>query len=158
MEFKVQKIVHDGSVKIEYKGTLRERNDEFLSIDTGWSREPLDLGYVLFEPDDIWVETFYFDKWFNIFRIADREGRLKGFYANVTYPPEISDGLIRWRDLAVDIWIRPDGSHLILDEDEFEEMGPTKLEREMAEMAVSEVLGMLKQGIGPFRELIADGS
>ncbi|MGA1794180.1 MAG: DUF402 domain-containing protein [Thermoplasmatota archaeon] len=155
--YKVQKINPDGSVKIEYTGTLRERTDDFISIDTGWSREPLDLGYVLFEPDDIWVETFYFHKWFNIFRIADREGILKGFYANVTYPPEISDGLIKWRDLAIDIWVRSDGGHIILDEDEFEEMEPTQREREMAAAAVSEVLRMLEGSEGPFNELPADG-
>ena len=152
----VQKINPDGSVKIEYTGTLRERTEEYLSIDTGWSRERLDLGYVLFERDDVWVETFYFHKWFNIFRIADKGGSLKGFYANVTNPPEISDGLIRWRDLALDIWIRPDGGHIILDEDEFEEMGPTRNERKMADIAVKEVLRMLQMREGPFLELRAD--
>jgi len=146
----------DGTVKIEYSGTLRKRTDEHLSIDTGWSREPLDLGYVIFEPDDVWVETFYFDRWFNIFRIADREGNLKGFYANVTYPPDISDGLIKWQDLAIDIWIRPDGSHIILDEDEFEEMHPAPEIRRMADIAVKEVLRMLDGRDGPFLEIPSD--
>ena len=153
---RVQKINRDGSVKIEYTGTLRERTDEFISIDTGWSREPLDLGYVLFEQDDIWVETFYFQRCFNIFRIGDSGGFLKGFYANVTLPPEVSEGLIRWKDLAIDIWVRPDGSFLVLDEDEFEEMGPTEEERRIARRAVKEIIGMLGRGEGPFREIHGD--
>jgi protein associated with RNAse G/E len=153
IDLKVQKINPDGSIKIEYTGTLRESNDEFISIDTGWSREELDLGYVIFKSDDIWIETFYLKKNFNIFRIGTQDGNLKGFYSNVTYPPIIEDDLIKWRDLAVDIWIRPDGSYLILDEDEFEEMGPTPVERRIVKDAVEEVLRMLKEREGPFMEL-----
>ncbi|MEA3557819.1 MAG: DUF402 domain-containing protein [Candidatus Thermoplasmatota archaeon] len=153
-EFKVQKLLHDGSVKIEYTGTLRERTKEYISIDTGWSREPLDLGYVLFEPDDIWIETFYLHKNFNIFRIGDRNRELKGFYCNVTYPPEMEDDLIRWRDLAVDIWIRPDGSYLVLDEDEFEELGPTEEQRRIVRDARNEIINMLNKRKGVFSEIM----
>jgi len=151
--FRVQKITPDGSVKIEYSGTLREKTDEYISIDTGWSREPLDLGYVIFEPDDVWIETFYFRENFNIFLIADRNGKLKGFYCNVTYPPEMGEGIINWRDLAVDIWVRPDGSYLILDEDEFEEMGPSEKERKIVKGALEKILSMLSHKKGPFSEL-----
>lgn len=152
-KFRIQKIRPDGSIKIEYFGTLRERTPEFLSIDTGWSREELDLGYVVFKPDDIWVETFYLHKNFNIFRIGARDGHLKGFYSNVTYPPIIEKDLIKWRDLAIDIWVRPDGTYLILDEDEFERMGPTDEERRMAKESVDEILLMLKERSGPFKEI-----
>ena len=54
---------------------------------------------------------------------------------------------------AVDIWIRPDASYLILDEDEFDEMGPTQQEREIVGEAVAEILLMLKERKGPFGEL-----
>ncbi len=150
----MQKLLHDGSVKIEYTGTLKERTDEYISIDTGWSRAPLDHGYALFEPDDIWIETFYFKKNFNIFRIGDHQGRLKGFYCNVSYAPEVDNDLIRWRDLAVDIWVRPDGSHLILDEDEFEEMDPSEEQRKIVNDATAQLLRMLEGGEGPFVEVL----
>ena len=153
MNFRVQKINPDGSVKIEYTGTLRESNEGFVSIDTGWSREELDLGYVVFQPDDVWIETFYFKMNYNIFLIKDLNGKLKGFYCNVTYPPEIEEDLIKWRDLAVDVWIRPDSSYLVLDEDEFEEMGPTDEEREMVKVALDDIFDKLKRREGPFSEL-----
>ncbi len=76
----------------------------------------------MFEPDDKWIETFYFDKWYNIFRIASGKGELKGFYINITKPPIIGSDTIDWEDLAIDIWVRPDGSYLVLDEDEFEDL------------------------------------
>lgn len=152
-EFRVRKILPGGSVKTEYTGILRERTDEFVSIDTGWSREPLDLGYAIMEPDDIWIETFYFNKNFNIFRIGNHEEELKGFYCNVTYPPEIEDGTIDWKDLMVDIWVRPDGSYLVVDEDEFEDIGPTEMERKMVMDAINDILDMLEKRQGPFSEL-----
>ena len=153
-KFRVRKILVDGTVKIEYTGTLRERTEDLISIDTGWSREPLDLGYVLFEPDDVWVETFYLNEWYNIFRISSGDGTLKGFYFNITRPPMIEGDLIRWEDLAIDIWVRPDGSYLILDEDEFEELEIDAETREMALKALMKVKDLLGLGVGELESMI----
>ena len=155
-EFRVQKILVDGTVKIEYTGTLRERTEELISIDTGWSREPLDLGYVLFEPDDVWIETFYLNEWYNIFRISSEEGALKGFYINITRPPAIEGDLIRWEDLAIDIWVRPDGSYLVLDEDEFEELDIDKDTRKKALIALKKVRDMVGSGIGELERIVGN--
>lgn len=144
--FTIRKILPDGSLKIEYTGSLRERNRDYISIDTGWSRDPLDLGYVVFERDDRWVETFYFDRWYNVFRISDRSGKLKGIYINVTKPPLIEDGVIEWVDLAIDIWIRPDGSYLVLDEDEFEKLDIDGHTRQMGLSALEEVKEIMSSG------------
>lgn len=150
---KVQKLLPDGSVKIEYTGTIRESNEEYISIDTGWSREPLDLGYVLFEPDDRWIETFYRSRWYNVFRIAGKDGDLKGFYINITKPPMIGEGIIQWLDLAIDIWVRPDGSFLVLDMDEFKELDLSEEDRVTALGALEEAKEMVKELEGPISEL-----
>jgi hypothetical protein len=140
----------EGKLKIEYPGTIRERTHDMISIDTGWSREPLDLGYVRFEPDDIWVETFYFHRYFNIFRIADRDGNLKGFYCNMSEPPVIEGDVLTWHDLAIDVWVRPDGSYLVLDMDEFEEkvLDPTIRTRSLN--ALEELRSIIEGKEGPF--------
>lgn len=152
-EIRVRKINPDGSVKIEYRGTVREDTSELISIDTGWSREELDLGYVVFKPEDRWIETFYRDGWYNVFRIGDAEGNLKGFYMNVTKPPRIEDGFIDWEDLALDIWVRPDGSYIILDEDEFHDLDLDGDTREKAMIALNEMIGMIRNRDGPLGEL-----
>ncbi|MFW3146683.1 MAG: DUF402 domain-containing protein [Thermoplasmatota archaeon] len=150
---RVQKLLPDGSLKIEYSGNVRESNEEYISIDTGWSREPLDLGYVLFQPDDRWVETFYRKRWYNIFRIADRNGELKGFYINITKPPVIGDEIIQWFDLAIDIWVRTDTSYLVLDMDEFGDLELSESDREKALEALEDAKKMVEDLRGPLSEL-----
>ncbi len=151
---RVKKVLTDGSIKIEYSGILKEKDEEKISIDTGWSREPLDLGYTLFEPDDKWVETFFLHRWYNVFRIASKEGTLKGFYINITKPPVVEGNLIKWEDLALDIWVRPDGSYLILDEDEFEDLDIDDEIRKKALQALEEAKDLVERREGPLAELM----
>lgn len=46
---------------------------------------------------------------------------LKGYYINFTYPVlyDADDGILIWRDLALDLWVPPAGQPLILDEAEY---------------------------------------
>lgn len=147
----IRKLDPDGHLKIEYRGRVRDRSDEVISIDTGWSREPLDLGYVLFEPDDIWIETFYFHKDYNIFRISDKDGKLKGHYCNVSEPPAIEGDVLTWHDLAIDIWVRPDGSYLVLDLDEFDEKVIDPNLRDRVLVALNELKLLIESRECPFR-------
>ena len=151
--FKVRKILPDGSVKIEYTGTLRDRSNEHISIDTGWSREPMDLGYVLLETDDRWLETFFFDRWFNIFRISAKDGTLKGFYMNISKPPVIEGNELDWEDLAIDIWVRPDGTYLILDMDEFHELEIDDRTGKRALEALENAKKFVERKEGPLEEI-----
>jgi predicted RNA-binding protein associated with RNAse of E/G family len=144
--FIIRKILPGGRIKIAYEGTLREITEEYISIDTGWSREPLDLGYVMFDPDDRWIETFFFDRWYNIFRISSKEGDLKGFYINITKPPVVGENTIDWEDLAIDLWVRPDGSYIILDVDEFEDLDIDNETREEALKVLSKLKDMIQSG------------
>ena len=47
---------------------------------------------------------------------------LKGYYVNFTYPVLYNeqDGVLIWRDLALDLWVPATGQPLILDEDEYD--------------------------------------
>jgi hypothetical protein len=143
----VRKILPDGSVKITYEGTLRDRTEDLISIDTGWSREPLDLGYVLFEPEDRWVETFFFDRWYNVFRISSSDGTLKGHYINISKPPIVTEDRIDWEDLAIDLWVRPDGTHIVVDMDEFEDLQIEEETRNSALKALNEAIGFIESGL-----------
>jgi protein associated with RNAse G/E len=70
---------------------------------------------------DRFLETFYTDRWYNIFEIHDRDDdRLKGWYCNIGFPAVIeADDRISYIDLALDLWVTPDGRQSVLDEDEF---------------------------------------
>ena len=76
---------------------------------------------VPFDPGDLFTEYYYPGCWYNVFHIADPEGRSKGWYCNVTRPPDLTADTISYIDLALDLFVHPDGRYSVLDEDEFAE-------------------------------------
>lgn len=83
---------------------------------------PLDLGYVVFEPSDRFVEHFWRSRWYSIAAVADRAGRPKGWYCDVARPATVSKTRIESIDLELDVWVpAASGQVLGLDEDEFDE-------------------------------------
>ena len=74
-----------------------------------------------FRQGDRFIETYYTDRWYNIFEVHDREDdRLKGWYCNIAKPAVMEAGeRISYVDLALDLWVAPDGTQTVLDEDEF---------------------------------------
>ncbi|WIG57481.1 MAG: hypothetical protein OJF49_000225 [Ktedonobacterales bacterium] len=116
----VQKLNTRGEVTLTYPATLRERLSNGARLDAYWTRPPLHLGYTTFMTGDHFIEEFYTDRWYNIFEIhAGTDGTLKGWYCNIAEPATISETIICSRDLLLDLWVAPDGSLLVLDEDEF---------------------------------------
>jgi predicted RNA-binding protein associated with RNAse of E/G family len=71
--------------------------------------------------NDRFVEIFYTDRWYIIFEIHDRDDdRVKGWFCNVTRPAVLeADDRLSYVDLALDLWVAPDGTQMVLDEDEF---------------------------------------
>jgi hypothetical protein len=92
----------------------------------------VELGYTTFRRGDQFVEFYYWDKWFNVFQVSNPDGTLKGWYANVGLPAELKPALgeLVYVDLALDVWMHPDGEFVVLDQDEFDE-----LVKEYAEVA-----------------------
>lgn len=63
------------------------------------------------------IAHYWMDRPYNVYHwLVD--GRTLAYYCNVAEPTEISESLVAYTDLVVDVLIRPDGSHLVLDEDE----------------------------------------
>ena len=60
---------------------------------------------------------FWLDRPYNVYHWLSA-GQTLGYYFNVGLVDEISTTLVAWRDLIVDVLVRPDGSIDILDEDE----------------------------------------
>ncbi len=94
---------------------------------------------------DRFVETYYFDRWYNIFEIHDHEtDTLKGWYCNVTYPVEFEDGQVKYVDLALDLLVYPDGRQLVLDEDEFDDLDLSERDKQKALEALEELISIFK--------------
>jgi protein associated with RNAse G/E len=72
---------------------------------------------------DRFVETYYTDRWYNVYEIyAHQDGHLRGWYCNVGCPAVLDGNSLSYIDLALDLLVFPDGRQLVLDEKEFYEL------------------------------------
>lgn len=146
----VRKLDHAGHEVISYAGEVLRRSDRAIVIRSTWDREPMDLGFVVLEPRDQWTETFYSDRWYNVFEIRSRRGRLKGWYCNVARPARITEDEVAAEDLALDLWVAPDGDMKVLDQDEFADLALSSEERRRARHALAELKLMVAREGRPF--------
>jgi predicted RNA-binding protein associated with RNAse of E/G family len=147
----VRKLDFDGEEKIRYAGRMLERTASSVVLEAFFSRERMELGYVTLKPGDRFVERFYADRWYNVFAVYDvDDGRLKGWYCNITRPALIADGQVSAVDLALDVWIAPDGSALVLDEDEFAALPLASEEKAAARAALDGLRSLAAARAGPF--------
>lgn len=112
---------HDGKEMLRYEGVILKRDESEVLLEARFERDDIDLGYTVFRRGDRFVERFYRDRWYNIFEIHDvDDDHIKGWYCNFTRPARFGDGRIEADDLALDLWVTPDGRKLVLDRDEFD--------------------------------------
>ena len=120
---RVQKKNPNGEVVYEYDGDLIERDETSITLEALFTRDDMPFMDVVFKKDDLFIEYYYTDRWYNIFEIHDRDdGRIKGWYCNIGQPAVIEDGVISYVDLALDLWVSVNGNQTVLDEDEFEKL------------------------------------
>lgn len=147
----VKKLNLKQEVIIAYEGLVLERTPETIVLEARFSRETMDLGYTLMEHHDRFVEYFFADRWYNIFEIHSvHDDHLKGWYCNIGKPAAFGDKTIEQIDLALDVWINPDGSYQILDRAEFEALDLDRITRLRAQQAVGELLYLLYHHAAPF--------
>ena len=112
-----------GEVTWQYDSKVLHRDENSITVEAFFNRDDMPFQEIILKRNDRFVETFFTDKWFNIFEIYDRDdGELKGWYCNITKPAVIEDGAVSYVDLALDVWVSPDGTRKVLDEDELEEL------------------------------------
>jgi len=79
-----------------------------------------DMGFVRFEPGDVWTEHYWRDRWYSVKEVRNADGVLKGWYCDVCRPAEVRDGVLVVPDLDLDLWVSADRNQVLrLDEDEF---------------------------------------
>lgn len=147
----VVKNDHRGVRLWEYTGTLVAQGDTWIQLEALFNRDTFDAGYMVYRRGDRFVEWFYSDRYYNVFRMYDAEsGQLKGWYCNITRPAMITATLIAADDLALDVFVSPDGIITVLDEDEFAALPLGEAEREAALAAVTEIRDRVERREPPF--------
>ena len=136
----VVKLDINGKETWRYSARLLEQGDGYLILEAYFDREDTDLYGMDLRFGDRFIETWYTDRWYNIFEIRDPStGELRGWYCNVGRPAKFEANQLSYVDLALDLLVFPDGLQIVLDEDEFEELSLTSQEREQALQALEDL-------------------
>lgn len=140
-----------GEEQIQYPATVLTHIEQGVILDAYWEHPRRDLGYTVFEPGDHFVEYYYTDRWFNIFAISTADGLLKGWYCNIAAPALLLEERVEQIDLLLDVWVNPDRTWLILDEDEFAaDRTLTEDQRQQARLGLQELLALIQTRGSPF--------
>jgi uncharacterized protein len=150
----VRKLDLQGQPVFTYPGVVLVRTATAVTLEAYFTRYArLDLGYTVFEQGDRFVEHFYSDRWYNIFEIyAVKTNQLRGWYCNLTRPALIEDRQVSAVDLALDVWVAPDGKTQVLDEAEFAALPLAPEETSAVRAACTELLQLAAQHAGPFEK------
>jgi predicted RNA-binding protein associated with RNAse of E/G family len=133
-----------GEQKVVYTGEVEARGATWVRVRALFRNPDKDAGYVVFRRNDTFIEWHYSDRWYNVFELHDvDDGHLKGWYCNIARPAVITDDTIVADDLALDVFVSPDGSILLDDEDEFAALDISAEERQQALATVETLRGMV---------------
>lgn len=152
-DWTVVKLRPDGSEAARYRATGVAAPPGWVAARAVWTFGTVDIGYYTFEPGDVLYEYFSTERHYNLFAIYRPDGRLVGWYCNVTHPTRVEDGVITWHDLWVDVLVLTDGSIVVVDLDELGESGvemrdPTLNQTILA--ARDELVAMAERRAWPF--------
>ena len=137
----VRKRNEKGLVTWEYTGEVLERGEDFVRLEARFNRADTPFQGIVLKQNDRFVETFHTNRWYNVFEIHDRDDdAIKGWYCNVGHPAVWdAPDVISYIDLALDLWVKPDGRQTVLDEDEFDALELDELTRTRAWEALAEL-------------------
>jgi hypothetical protein len=139
-----------GEVTWQYEGVVLRRATNVLILEAFFNNSDRPFMDISLKRNDRFVETYYSDRWYNIYEIYDRDDkRLKGYYCNISKPAVFEDGVISFVDLALDLWVGADGKQTVLDEDEFEELNMDFHARTQALAALEELRERFKANNPP---------
>jgi len=122
-----------GEVTWQYEGRVLRRETSCIVLEAFFNRADMPFMDVVLKHGDRFVETFYTERWYNVFEIYDcDDGKFKGWYCNIGYPALLEKDTVSYIDLALDLWVAVDGTQTVLDEDEFLESSMDVMTRAQA--------------------------
>ncbi|WP_044232396.1 DUF402 domain-containing protein [Chloroflexus sp. Y-396-1] len=137
-----------------YPATVITRDDRSVTVYAPWRLGRVDLGLFSIEPGDTMIETFYTDRWYNIFRVQRPDGTTCGWYCNVARPARISETTVETEDLEIDLIVSADRRYVELaDLAEYEARGIAQNDPKTdaaVRMAIAELHDLIARGEAPF--------
>jgi len=111
---------YDGSIRKTWTCDVVEELDD-LVVAVGYFNADVnhsDLGLITQGTRS--YEYFWFDRWYNIFRFVTADGSFRNYYCNICMPPQLSNNVLDYVDLDIDVVVDPDFSYRVLDRADFE--------------------------------------
>jgi protein associated with RNAse G/E len=128
----VRKLRPGGQLDYAWDGVVMRCDDAGIVLRAEFNVDVVERQFATFRRGDIFVEFYYWRphkpdapvRYYNVFQISHADGTLMGWYCNLGLPAELdaASGEMSYVDLALDVWANPDGSFVVLDEDELEEL------------------------------------
>jgi uncharacterized membrane protein YkvA (DUF1232 family) len=115
------RLVKQRRPDVQYQAVVTFDDGTHIVVQGPWAEVAArDLGFVRFEPGDVFTEHYWRDRWYSIKEVRSQTGVLKGWYCDVARPVHVREGRIDSEDLDLDLWVSPDGRTVLrLDEDDF---------------------------------------
>ncbi len=111
---------HTGREILHYEGVVLDRGATWVKLEAPFNWPDKAAPYHTFRKGDRFIEFYYSDRWYNIFEMHDVDtDQIVGWYCNVTRPALLGEDTIHADDLALDLFVSPEGVITVLDEDEF---------------------------------------
>lgn len=105
------------------------------------------------------VEYYWLDRYYNVFRLTEKSGKFRSFYCNISTPAQLSNGVLTYVDLDIDVLVEPDFSYRVIDLDDFEAnvkaQGYSEEIQSQAHEALAELISAIEARQFPFS---TDGS
>lgn len=148
---RVQKRNHLGVVVWSYEGEEVERGDQHIILNAFFNRDDRDDGYFVWQRNDRFLEWYYTDRWYNVFKIHDRDtDAIRGWYCNISRPAVITDFLVYADDLELDVFVSPAGEIILKDEAEFNALDISAEDRTRALEAADAIRQLAAAKTPPF--------
>jgi protein associated with RNAse G/E len=150
----VRVLKYDGTECRRWGATLAQKEDSLIVLDAAFVDDVQHQLLGEIRRGTRTIEYYWLDRWYNIFRFLESDGSTRLYYCNVNTPPRISDGILSYVDLDIDILVQPDFSYQVLDAEEFEVNGaryayPEQVKAQ-AHHAVDELISMIETRQFPF--------
>lgn len=117
---RVESLKFDGKLHRAWTTSLVERKGELIVLEGTFDEDvshPL-LGEIARGTRS--VEYYWTDRWYSVFRFEEPYGVLRNYYCNINCPVSFDGSLLSFKDLDIDVLVKPDFSYEILDLEEFE--------------------------------------
>ncbi|MBX3002634.1 MAG: DUF402 domain-containing protein [Anaerolineales bacterium] len=145
-EITVYKQNPAGELMYSWAGQLLHYRSPEALVEARFNAKSGMMEEIALQQGDRFIETYYDDRWFNVFEIRDKDDdRLKGWYCNVSAPAIIAAHQVSFRDFALDLLVYPDGRQVVLDEDEFAALECSAQERQLAQQGLAQVQAYFRE-------------